>query len=147
MSIVYFRKKPTPFDRVFQNLITGSALVRRFLSDWGTQFHSKVDLNTYFFVSIIRNQELGCLLRGGVAGCITGLLLRDAESFKGLPGPWMIIDRENKFTLQSLKDTIYCSEHIIKWNCHYERSEAIPEIATSLTLLAMTIPKSEFGLV
>ena len=42
-----------------------------------------------------------------MAGCITGLLLRDAESFEGLPDPRMIIDGEDKFTLQSLKDTIY----------------------------------------
>jgi hypothetical protein len=45
--------------------------------------------------------------QGGVAGCIMGLLFRDAESFKGLPDPWMIIDRENESTFQSLKDTIY----------------------------------------
>ena len=64
----------------------------------------EVDLNADFFVSIIRNQELGCLLRGGVAGCITGLLLRDAESFKGLPDLRMIIDRENKLPFQVFQD-------------------------------------------
>jgi hypothetical protein len=74
---------------------------------WGFQCSPKVDLNADFFVLIIRNQELGCLLRGGVAGCITGLLLRDAESFKGLPDPWMIVDGEDKFAFQSLKDIIY----------------------------------------
>jgi hypothetical protein len=66
-----------------------------------SQCSPKVDLNGDFFVSIIRNQELGCLLRGGVAGCIAGLLLRDAESFKGLPDLRMIINREDKFTLQT----------------------------------------------
>jgi len=70
----------------------------------GIQCSSKVDLNADFFVSIIRNQELGCLLRGGVAGYITGLLLRDGESFKGPPNPWMIIDRKNKFPLHVLRD-------------------------------------------
>jgi hypothetical protein len=70
-----------------KNNISGSDLVR------GIQCSSKVDLNADFFVSIIRNQEFGCLLRGGVAGCITGLLLRDAESFKGLPDLRMIVDR------------------------------------------------------
>jgi hypothetical protein len=68
----------------------------------GFQCSPTVDLNPDFFVSIIRNQELGCLLREGVAGCITGLLLRDAESFKGLPDPWMIIDRKNKFELEKM---------------------------------------------
>ncbi len=82
-------------------MVSRSALVR------GFQCSFKVDLNADFLVSIIRNQELGCLLRGGVAGCITGLLLRDAEFFKGLPDPWMIIDAEDKFPFQSLKDTIY----------------------------------------
>ncbi len=62
----------------------------------GFECSSKVDLNVNFFVSIIRNQEFGCLLRGSVAGCITDLLLRDAESFKGPPDPWMIIDRKSK---------------------------------------------------
>jgi len=66
--------------------------VRGFLSDWKTECHSKVDLNADFFVSIIRNQELGCLLRGGVAGCIAGLFSPDLESFKGFPDFWMIID-------------------------------------------------------
>jgi len=70
----------------------------------GFQYSSKVDLNANFFVSIIRNQEFSCLLRRGVAGCITGLLLRDAESSKGLPDPWMIIDRRNKFPFHVLKD-------------------------------------------
>ena len=70
----------------------------------GFQCSPKVDLNADSFVSIIRNQELGCLLRGGVAGRIMGLLLRDGESFKGLPGPWMIIDRKNEFHLHVLKD-------------------------------------------
>ena len=79
----------------------------------GFQCSSTVDLNANFFVSIIRNQEFSCLLRGGVADRIAGLLLRDAESFKGLPDPGMIIDRKNKFPFQSLKDTIYCSERII----------------------------------
>ena len=81
-----------------KNKISGSTLVR------GFQCSPKIDLNADFFASIIRNQELGCLLRGGVAGCITGLLLRDAESFKGLPDPWMIIDRKNKFPLHVLRD-------------------------------------------
>ena len=71
-------------------MITGITLVR------GFQCSSEVDLNGDFFVSIIRNQELGCLLRGGVAGCITGLLLRDSEFFKGLPDLRMIIDRKNE---------------------------------------------------
>jgi hypothetical protein len=79
-----------------KNKKQGSDLVR------GFQCSSKVDLNADFFVSIIRNQELGCLLRGGVAGCVTGLLLRDPESFKGLPDPWMIIDRENEFELDKM---------------------------------------------
>ena len=70
----------------------------------GFQCSSKVDLNANFFVSIIRNQELGCLLRGGVAGCITGLFLRDAESFEGLPDPRMIVDGEDKFAFQTLKN-------------------------------------------
>jgi len=59
----------------------------------GFQCSSTVDLNADFFVSINRNQEFGCLLRGGVAGRITGLLLPDPESFKGLPDLRMIIDR------------------------------------------------------
>jgi hypothetical protein len=41
----------------------------------GFQCFPKVDLNADFFVSKVRNQELGCLLWGGVAGCIAGLLL------------------------------------------------------------------------
>ena len=45
----------------------------------GFQSSPKSDLNADFFVSTIRNLELGCLLRGGVASCIAGLLLRDAE--------------------------------------------------------------------
>jgi len=48
---------------------------------------------------MVRNQEIGCLLRG-VAGCAAGLLLRDTESFKGLPDLRAIVDREDKFTLQ-----------------------------------------------
>ena len=32
----------------------------------------KVALNADFFVSIIRDQELGCLLRGGVDGVVLG---------------------------------------------------------------------------
>jgi hypothetical protein len=86
------------FQQIWQLFSSGGTLVR------GFQCSPKVDLNANFFVSIIRNQELGCLLRGGVAGCITGLLLRDAESFNGLPDPWMIIDRKNEFPFQSLKD-------------------------------------------
>jgi len=82
-----------PFHKLGKRKFQGSTLVR------GFQCSPTVDLNTYFFVSIIRNQELGYLLRGGVAGCITGLLLRDAEFFKGLPDPWMIVDGEDKFTL------------------------------------------------
>jgi len=70
----------------------------------GFQCSSKVDLNAEFFVSIIRNQKLGCLLRGGVAGPIAGLLLRDAESFKGLPDLRMIVDGEDKFAFQTLKN-------------------------------------------
>ena len=66
------------------------------------QCSSNVDLNADFFVSIIRNQELGCLLRGGVAGRIAGLLLRDVESFKGLPDLRVIIDRENEFELDKM---------------------------------------------
>jgi len=76
--------------------ISASALAR------GFQCSSKVDLNANFLVSIIRNQDLGCLLRRGVAGCISGLLLEDAESFKGLPDPWMIMDRKNKFELDKM---------------------------------------------
>ncbi len=97
----------TLFYRICKTFSTGSTLER------GFQCSSKGDLNADFFVSIIRNQELGRLLRGGVAGCITGFLLRDAESFKGFQDLRMIIDRENEFPFQSLKDTIYCSEHII----------------------------------
>ncbi len=67
--------------------IAGSTLVR------GSLCSSTVDLNADFFVSTIRNQELGCLLRGGAAGRITGLLLRDGESFKGLPDLRMIVDQ------------------------------------------------------
>jgi len=66
---------------------TGSTLVRGFLCS------STVDLNADFFVSIIRNQEIGCLLWRGVAGCIAGLFLRDAESFKGLSDLRMIVDQ------------------------------------------------------
>ena len=68
----------------------------------GFQCSSKVDFNADFFVSIIRSQEFGCLHRGGVASCITCLLLRDAESFKGLPDLRMIIDRENEFELDKM---------------------------------------------
>ncbi len=78
-----------------KNNITGSFPVQ------GFQCSFKFDLNANFFVSIIRNQELGCLLRGGVAGCIADLLLRDSKSFKGLPDLRMIIDREDKFALQA----------------------------------------------
>ena len=77
---------------------SGSIPVRGFLCS------SKVDLNADFFVSIIRNQELGCLLRRGVAGRIAGLLLRDAESFKGLPDLRVIVDGEDKFAFQTLKN-------------------------------------------
>jgi hypothetical protein len=70
----------------------------------GFQCSPTVDLNADFFVSIIRNQELSCLLRGGVAGCITGLLLRDAESFEDLPDLRMIVDGEDKFAFQTLKN-------------------------------------------
>jgi hypothetical protein len=35
-----------------------------------------------------------------VAGCITGLLLRDAESLKGLPDLRAIIDRKDKLPPQ-----------------------------------------------
>jgi hypothetical protein len=59
----------------------------------GFQCSSTVDLNAYFFVSIIRNQEFGCPLRGGVAGSMAGLLLPDLESFKGLPEMRMIVDQ------------------------------------------------------
>ena len=45
--------------------------------NWGTQCPSKGDLNADFFVSIVRNQELGCLLRGGVAGLAVEAGCRD----------------------------------------------------------------------
>jgi hypothetical protein len=80
-----------------KNRISGSTFVRGFLCS------SKVDLNADFFVSIIRNQELGCLLRGGVAGCIAGFPLRDAKSFKDLPDLRMIIDRWINFPFKSLR--------------------------------------------
>ena len=76
----------------------------------GFQCSPTVDLNADFFVSIIPDQKLGCLLRGGVAGCITGLLLRDAESFKGLPDSRMIIDREDKFAFQTPKNPAQLSK-------------------------------------
>ena len=76
-------------------MIAGNTLGR------GFQCSPKVDLNADFFVSIIRNQELGCLPRGGVASRIPGLLLRDAESFKGLPDLRMIVDGEDKFAFQT----------------------------------------------
>jgi hypothetical protein len=45
-----------------------------------------------------------------VAGRIPGLLLPDAESFEGLPDLWMMIDREDKFTLQTLKNPAQLSK-------------------------------------
>jgi hypothetical protein len=95
--------KLTPYSKSCQLKFTGSTLMRGFLCS------PKVDFNADFFVSIIRNQELGCLLRRDVARCITGLLLRDAESFKGLPNPGMIIDRKDKFTLQTPEDSAQLS--------------------------------------
>ena len=78
-------------------MVGGSNLVR------GFQCSPKVDLNADFFVSIVRNQELGYCLVRRAARRIAGLFFRDAESFKGLPDPWMIIDREDKFAFQTLR--------------------------------------------
>ena len=93
-----YRFKSCMFYQNVRLWISGSALVR------GFQCFSKVDLNAKFFVSIIRNQELGCLFRGGVTGRIAGLLLRDAESFESLPDPRMIADGGDKFVFQTLKN-------------------------------------------
>ncbi len=71
----------------------------------GFQCSPKGDLNADFFVSIIRNQELGyCLLRRAAARRIAGLFFGDLEPLKGLPDLRMIINREDKFTLQTPED-------------------------------------------
>ncbi len=44
----------------------------------GFQCPPRIDLNTDFFVQIIRNQDLGCLLRGGLVGFNRGVA-EDAE--------------------------------------------------------------------
>lgn len=65
---------------------TGSNLVR------GFQCSPKVDLNADFFVSIVRNQELGYCLVRRAARRIAGLFFRDMESFERLPVLWVIVD-------------------------------------------------------
>jgi hypothetical protein len=90
----------------------------------GFQCSPKVDLNADFFFSIIRNQEFDCLLRRGVAGRIAGLLLRDAESFKGLPDLRVIIDGEDKCAFQTLRNAAQLSKVL-------PREDTIPIVVLS----------------
>ena len=107
--------------------------MRGFLPDGGTQFHSKVDLDADFFVSKVRNQKLGCLLRGGVAGRIAGLLLRDPESFKGLPDLRMIVDEEDKFAFQILENPAQLSKIV-----HREDTIAVVIFASIIRRIKIT---------